>query len=299
MEINDLPNDCFRSIFDRFSLQELLQYRAVCSHWRILIEKICAQKSSLKLFESFNVVYNYCNCLLQYTLYEHEDFVLKRIGQRDDDLLISGRPTRRELRAGNAPTAEPTGHLLGNLFPNITKLVFYYYNWPTEMDLHSFLGKWSFLTSLSLLGMPHLKQQHTQIWNAINSLQFLNRLHLFEITDSIPDLPVMQQLEQFTLVNYDGDIVALLSQLGTPIRHLNLDGINCELHQLQELLRRAPFLSTHLTHLSIGHLFFRETTVYKSRHVVRTILRLICNSFQSLQYFHPKFVYQVISSLAC
>lgn len=294
MQINDLPNDCLRSIFDHFSLQELIQQRAVCSHWQKLIEKICAQKSSLKLFESFNVVYNYCNCLLQYTLHEHEDFVLKRIFQRDDDLLISGRPVQKKaLKDEKDEHAETTGHLLADLFLNLSKLVFYYYNWPTEMKLHSFLSKWSNLTSLSLLGMPHLKKQHTLIWDAINSLQFLNRLHLFEITDSIPQLPVLQHLEQFTLVNYDGDIVALLSQLGTSIRHLTLDGINCELHQLEELLRRAPHLCTNLTHLTIGHLFCSETTVYKSRAILSSILHLICTTFKSLHYFHPKFVYQV------
>lgn len=298
MQLNDLPNDCIRSIFDHFSLQELIQHRAVCPHWRVIIEKICAQKSSLKIFESFSVIYNYCNCLLQYTLHEHEDFVLKRITQGDDDLLISGRPVKKKVwKNEDAELTEITGHLLADLFPNLSKLVFFYYNWPTEMKLQSFLSKWSALTSLSLLGMPHLgkkqKQTHSKIWDAINSLRSLNRLHLFEIAAGIPQLPVMQQLEQFTLVNYDGDIVALLSQLGTSIRHLTLDGINCELHQLEELLRLAPHLSTSLTHLTIGHLFCFEATGYKSRAILRSILHLICTTFKSLQYFHPKFVYMV------
>jgi len=288
MHINDLPDDCIRFVFDQFSLQQIIQFRAVCGRWRFLVEEICAQKSSLKLFEAFNVVFNYCNCLVQYNLQSNEEFGLKQIGNGDDDFLVGGI---HKAESGNANTI---GQLLVDLFPNLRKLVFYYYNWPTQMELPFFLDKWNNLTSLALFGMPHLQHLQQNIWKSLSSLKSLTHLHLFEICAIPNDLIVLSQLERFTLVNYDGDIVSLLAHLGPSIRHLALEGITSTFEQFQHLLETNKHLE-NVTHLTIGYLFTTVESKYKSRAVHKNILHLICDKFTSLIYFYPKFACEVSS----
>ena len=65
MKITDLPDDCFFTIFEQFTIRRLIKLRKVCTRFQAIIEtQITPRRKSLKLFYNLSEVYRYGRDLL-------------------------------------------------------------------------------------------------------------------------------------------------------------------------------------------------------------------------------------------
>lgn len=146
--------------------------------------------------------------------------------------------------------------MLSELFPNIHSLVFFYYNWPSDVMLQILLSQFSQLSSLTLHGMPWTEKSQKRVWAVINSMPSLRRLHLLGMRNvDIPGrLPILYELEHFSLTDYNGDIVPILSQLGPVCKTVLLDFLQCSFEKLQRVFEANAHLSGSITSLFLGNM---------------------------------------------
>ena len=167
MLINDLNDDCIRSILEQLALSRQLPLRAVCSRWRALIESNCFVRTKLKLFFKSDDLVSYCKDIQKYNIQRDSDFQLKLCssGVDLDDVLV--------IPNSSYPV---TGRFLADLFPKVVNLVYCLYNWDTLVYL---LNRWSpTLQTLSVLDMlPDSGPKKRRTFAAIDSLSSLRRLH--------------------------------------------------------------------------------------------------------------------------
>ena len=116
MSFDQLPNETLVKIFNQIHLQQRISYRAVCSRWSTVIEDMCQQRKSLKLFDSVDSVHVHCGwARSQFDATEY--WALQKIGQgHDDDLFIPIDKFKQEFI-----------NFLVVLFPNLTTLIVFLY----------------------------------------------------------------------------------------------------------------------------------------------------------------------------
>ena len=297
MNIDLLPLDCLRSIFDQIPLQELIRLRNVCVEWNNLITHICAKKHSLELFESTRLAYKR-KSMIRYYNYLHIDH--KYFSHKKRDFLVNpgqGRCLKNKLLNGCS-----VDQILVKLFPKLTTLTIYYITGDYEIDLSLFLHQWSLnLTSLTLVGTcflhPSAQSSIQQLWNTINSLPSLNKLHLFEVCTLPVELPVLSQLEHFTLIidtYLKNNIFSVFSKFSSKLRFLTLGGV-VNMTNYELFFININHLTDNLTHLTISHVKdVNNSDKYEQiKEDIKEILRLICETFVNLEYFNPKFAFEV------
>ena len=150
-------------------------------------------------------------------------------------------------------------------------LIFYH----SEVLLRILLSQFQQLTSLTLRGMPPTPESQERLWWMINSMPYLRRLHLLNMHGvTIPaQLPVLSQLEQFTLTEYeDRDIVPVLSQLGPACKTLLLDYVDCNQEKLQKVLEFSPHLYRSMKSLFLGNMFVPKVIITRPVRFIEEML---------------------------
>lgn len=250
MKIEDLPDDCLLAIIELLPLKHALSVRVVNGRWDRLVKTMFRGRKNLFLFGSFRALADYSKRLIRFGENPEWDVSSSTMGQYS--LII----TQSRL------TENVLSRLLA-LFPNIQKLVFFYYSWPKENEVRMILEQYqNTLISLTVHGMPTLEDglQH-RTWTAINELSKLTRFHLFA-TDRVvfpvhQIVPLFARLEHFTLVDYlHGDCALLLAQLGPRLKALILDNVQLSKERLENVVQHAPHLEKSLSHLFIGNVAY-------------------------------------------
>lgn len=263
MDVTQLDDDSLILIFKQFTTQELISLRAVCGRWQIIIEGICAGKQSLKLFSSPANVYQYCNDLMSLCQEEAEHLKLRNV-PLDDDLVLSME-------------APAVARILGSLFSTVSQLVVHL-NGESAFNLPTLLQSLPALTRLSIFGeIPGDFVYQQQLCLAISSLAQLKHLELFKESEYSKILSpalnlqipaVLCQLESFSLIGFDTDIVQILGQLGGDLKKLMLDRL--PLHQLERLFQTPPAFAKTLINFTVDDLDEGS-------------LAFICDNFPSLE----------------
>lgn len=250
MNIENLPDDCLLGIIDQLPLKHAFSIRVVNRRWNRLILTMCRTRKNLFLFGSFRSLADYSKRTIRFGENAQWDVSSSAIGQYS--LIITQ----------NRFTESFVQQLL-TFFPNIQKLVFFYYNWPGGEKLQMLLEKYrTTLISLTVHGMPALEDgTQNRIWTAITGLPRLTRFHIFATNRVVfpvnQMVPLFARLEHFTLVDYfQSDSTLLLAQLGPHLKALILDNVQLSKERLETVIQKAPFLAQSLTHLFIGNVVY-------------------------------------------
>lgn len=287
MNINALQYEIFRLILvkSEISLQELIQLRIVCKNWKSMIEKLCQERTSLKLFGSKNDLLTYCVAIASYTIHESsaysEDFNLKKAG-KDEDILGQDK-------------LDINCHFLPSIFPNINKLTVGYSD-LYKIDVAFLLSKWN----LEFLTVRH-DNLPKSVWMAINLHKSLKALHL--LNDAYQEnadhykfpklkLSVLPKLEKFSFIKYQGDMFPILRQVGPNLKHLTYCDIHTFTSQWQHLFAIKPELGKSLTHLTVFNM-----DPLKKQITEKEFIRLVCSKLASLTYLNLIDFYLVSSFL--
>ena len=279
MKLDQLPDDCLIALFRQCYLQDLLIFRSVCSRWQILIEHMCEQKRSLKLFGSMSTFKQELNRIvfkrMCFNLYDYEDARLANVTANDnDDLIICVEDHFNESLID----------LLLFLCPKIELLVICGFAPPLSDHLVYLIHKLPNLQSLYLQGRIHARTSKLpiQICDSINSLYSLRNLSLrfsdFCMKNIHHELlfrltPTLARIEQFAIQHRgcEGDILSVLSQLGPDCTKLSLECERIPVVRLKtEFLTKIPHLRIQLTHLKLVS-------------VKLEYFKFACETFSSLQ----------------
>ena len=158
MNIINLNEDAQILLFQKFTLQEQMRLRAVCTSWNQTITKMCRPKKSLKLFGPSRDADFYKTFVNRFNLFSDPDFELTNL--LDSSLIIYG-----QHRASS--------HFLARLFPNVERLLLYTdSNW-IQIDLSYLLSScWQkTLKSLTLFRMECFLEDHLRgrcFWIGMN-----------------------------------------------------------------------------------------------------------------------------------
>lgn len=166
--INTVAVDVLILILRRFPLSELIRLRAVCTHWRTVIDGLFRLKRSLKLFGEAADIAQYANKLHFINLKTTTDYLgLKEVGL-DDDLILSD-PERFTFSVCDQ---------LAELFPSVVHLVVYI-GQPAGRRLWSripyMMKLFPHLVSLSVHGLEH-GALSSRIFLAIDAMFSLSSL---------------------------------------------------------------------------------------------------------------------------
>ena len=240
--INDMPDDCLILIMKHFSLQTQISFRAICHHWKNVVELMCNQKRSLKLFGSLSELKDYVYLYLDDKV--HFDFgntdpfqldhlKLKPIGY-DDDLIIQQNHFHQEFC-----------DFLVELFPNMQQLlVFFRTRSESGFDeLPYLLEKWSpTLIKLSLFGYRPIS------WNCIKDISFPKRM-----TQAISKLKRLQWLDlkaKHIFKEKKSDAIPIIRRL----KHLTIDYKRLPQYFLTSLSKECTSLSFNLSYYGLSRI---------------------------------------------
>ena len=309
MNINNLPLYCLESIFDQFSLQELISMRSVCVEWLNVINNICTKKRSLILCESMWYIINYEKIIHFYTSIINFKKDNEHIFYKKKDFLVN--PSKMECLNYDTKICKPD-HFYSDLFPKLSRLIICSEKHSKfKIDLSIFLQQWSHnLTSLTLIG-SHICCLSVSIlpklWDSINSLSSLTELHLLKIGTFPKRLPVLSQLERFTLVidpeKRDHNIMHELSKYNSKLRFLTFNGL-ANFNFVPFFFDIDAHLKNNLTHLNIGYIIYSKTryidhndeeiTNHRNIYLKKEkILQLICTTFVNLNHLNADFAHGV------
>lgn len=267
-----LNDDCLIQVFNQFTLQQLLCLRIVCQRWKSVIECLCLKKGSLQLFSTIDDARMNWEFAKQYN---SNSFVVNKFGNGGNQLFLGI----------NSANEEQQIILLKALFPNVKKLVF-----RSRVNVVPLLESWPHLTYLCLY-MLNDHETEKKTCHLINQMCNLKSLHLFMYrqrpTESMSN--VLSRLEHFSLIYYFGDIIPVLSELGSPIRRLYLDYIPCNLEKLSQFLQLCPQITSQLTHLTLANIRSSQSSLEDRKY----FFKLICNNFTSLTHLDITFTRQV------
>lgn len=313
MNLSKFPDDGLFAIFAKCPLNKLILLRRVCSRWQVLIEKFFRGKHTIKIFGSFRSLVEYMKNVKRYNLkLANSDHYPRKVGYN-------------ELIFSSSRFDEEGARLIAQLFPNVKVLVFFYYNWPKEEIFGILIAQWINLKSITFFGMPQTDNSQQRIWEFINSISSLKRLHLFGIRDAvIPDqFPALGRLEQFSLTDYrEGNIVPVLTQLSSVCKQLLLDYVVCNVKILQDVMQANPSLV--LSNFIIGRVFFpkaqpqialleqrrlqnelllpRFNNIEEAGNIQRPkeLIHFITSEFKSLQYLDAtSLLHDTLSTVIC
>lgn len=254
LQLHQLDTKCLRRILSHLSLEELLKVRLVCMQFKVVVERICQARCTLKIVA-------YPEALEDYPL------ELTRFHLHDDEYL--------QLNAKDTVTLPSllSLSLLGELFSTVKHLVIYFgtserstcrrQSHLNGRVLCLLLEQWANLFSLSLLGAipPLTNTEHFRLSAAINGLSSLRRLNVFLGNLSpLPFtrlVPALSRLDHLSLFAYPGDISLVLRHLGPSIRHLSMQyifplKIYFILDELTPVLLARPHLLSSITHLRLS-----------------------------------------------
>ena len=257
MNINNLPIDCLILIFQKFSLQSQINLREVCCKWKEVIEQICQQKYSLKLFGRSKNITDFALTTICDN-YRHNDILkLKPLGI-DDDLIVDSYIYCDDLQIYQFFT---------RIFAKIKQLSVHFC-WDSPFsNLDLFLRNCHSLTSLTLCGAIDYSHSNftARLCEALNLLPSLKRLDLNVIdlflledreTSQKIEMPkVMSQLKHFSICNYKGDLVSVLKQLNAEnckLLRLDLPRDYDAVELMENIIKYCSHLVKNLTHFRLS-----------------------------------------------
>lgn len=265
--MNSTCNDILWLIFCAIPLKELVPLRVVCHQWDAIIRKFCRTQKSLLLC-SQSKASTYLHAIRSF---------------------LPPKSLNQRLFPSKVEDTQQLQQALTFLLPKVTTLAivddFYV---PDLLNTPFIVSLWSHsLTSLTIHGLSPGITTLTQSLNSLHSLRELNLLYVYNRID-LEKVTIWQQLEQFSLVRYNGDILPVLTRLGRNFKHLKLDNVQLTSDQLIEALAQNAQLTTGLKYLSIGPLCVTE------KQHLRPVLKTITSSrFYGLTYLFADFAFQV------
>lgn len=306
-----LPDSLHKRIFAVFPLQHRLQLRQVSPHWKHLIEGMCTELTSLKVFGCKADVREYCSRLREVHWEEAQGMALKCPAPDsaiDDDLVIAFHHF------------EAACTLLPRLFPELRHIVcffhlqLYRYEAP-DGPVFSGSVKGYFrhvplllaayrntLTALTIGGrMTTIQSDRNErntpqlVVDEINQMTALERLDLqvenhfssattnYHLTRSIGR--VLPHLKHFSLSDschgmnvFRPDFSDAIAALGPECTHISLDLLDYH-PELVEAFKSHPDLPSTLTHLHLSG----QIAMYQ-------VFLNCLEDFTSLQYLYVKTV---------
>ena len=285
MDFDSLNDDCIRLILELVPYQQLFRFRTMCQRWHLQIDLILRVAPSLKLFGSNKDLVQYRQHVAQCNLNSDPYFT------SECDFLLINSAYRNLIRADRIQAW--FGHLDALLLDAAR----------TRVDFPALLGSYSAtLQKLSLCQLHRFDETvlEERIWPTLlpERMASLRVLHLFELKQNVfpaeTMAPLLTQLEQFSLVDYRGDVVPILRRLGPNLKHLRLYHVCFSTDQVAQLLSanlNRQILSS-LTHLGLGPLESISCGDVSTTDV-DNLFTSICNDFTALVYFDIKFALQV------
>ena len=287
-KINDLNIDCLIAILSKFSLQELIHLRSVCSQWKVAIEKICAGKQSLKLFVGYEAVRYYIEENKE-LMVEEPDLRLHPIGhQQHDDLVLN---SNKLISTTKGIKINQTGSFfLSVLFPNVQKLAVCFENayyrgyFHDKLNFGPLIARWaSSLTTLILFKLPYKEKFY--LYNTLPTLEALESLYLIHSYDeldehAIPD-EILVRLRQLTIISHNKwDAELVLNRLGPKCTHLRVESRSWWIFGFQSKLS-SPNLCA-ITHLACS--------------IQSDILYSLCDKAKSLKWLKIEVCYFITTT---
>lgn len=294
VSINDLPDDLLLLILEESAQDPLIpledtpliayvEKAFVCSRWLAIIQQLLQSRHvgsvPLKLFECPLNVQPYRELLWKTGLYQQSEMPLTKV----DHLFL------RNLAGQPLATIR---HVLEILLPHLTKLTVYTLN----MDHCLLFQTWPDLTSITLVELPFSKCLQEQLWATLNALPQLVDVHLLKSDCMLPpqdvkELTFLKHLSQFTLHEYLGDYVPLLSQLGSSCRKLSLGPFKRDsaFNMFDALTQENAEMLSNLTHLSIRV----KKSANQEPKLVSKMLKGISFHCKSLTYLDCEFAVSV------
>ena len=251
MNIGSLPDDCLLAILNKLPLRDALSSREVNGHWNRLVLTMCRGRKNLLLFGSFRSLVDYAKHLNRFE-FANSGCNFRASEMCQFSLIISGdRFAAHVVRQ------------LMDLFPNVTNLVFFYYNWPNCLTLLPLFAHYKQnLVSLTLHGMPPTDYQQQRAWQILNEMPKLSQFHMFATSQLFfPTMPFVARLEQLTIVNYFTNVAELIKQTGPKLKTLILQNVQLGKEILELAIQQAPHLTTSLESLFVGNLAWPTTNL--------------------------------------
>lgn len=286
MEFLSLPDDCLSIILSQCPLQQLFSLRTVSHRFNNLIQHIFATKRILKIFGSYYEM----NRFVQSTKerYVPEDLPEFAIRENTDDVIIIGNPDSETLY--QIPQRLPNAT---SIFINCTSF--------NNLDLSQFLEPWRpNLVSFGAFDLPKNKANLDQLWNTVNTMSSLRKLHLLIPPNyRLPDnFTVVSQLELFCLASYGFDLVPLYTHINNDITLL-FSYTRFGPEQLEELIKRHPVVTKKIVGLDLGFLLSPGNRIEN----FSKLLQLSCDKLKELKFIDLMFgehlpMVQMIPSLS-
>lgn len=233
--------------------------------------------------------------------YVPEDLPEFAIRENTDDVIIIGNPDSETLYQ----IPQRYSHWITDSTQQFTNAqIFVFYRLPNatsifinctsfnNLDLSQFLEPWRpNLVSFGAFDLPKNKANLDQLWNTVNTMSSLRKLHLLIPPNyRLPDnFTVVSQLELFCLASYGFDLVPLYTHINNDITLL-FSYTRFGPEQLEELIKRHPVVTKKIVGLDLGFLLSPGNRIEN----FSKLLQLSCDKLKEL-----KFIDLMVISLKC
>lgn len=280
-QINELIDDCLRLIFQQFPLVEAVSLRHVCHRWKDIIEQMCFEKNSLKVFYKFDHLGWYCEKIDRAAFRIEPDFALDQFNEHggsfgDDFVCIPHVWSSHNFVPFKCD-------LLPDIFPNVTKLIVCCGGEYSDVNVIHLLQRWQDLQFLALFDLSakrvgKSKSPPHQLWQVINTMKSLKYLTLFYGSDMFgfderrPNRcpyvnlsQIMPQLKHFSVSQFSLDLLLFMKPLNICQNLKSLSFIDYHSPDVHLKFEKAFILNSRLkqsiTRFKISPVYFKLLNV--------------------------------------
>lgn len=272
------------SILKNIEVQQLILLRGVSHRWQAIIEAICGQKKSLKIFTLLKDIED-TDEMKKYHSNFNNNYSQFIESEKFKQMLRNNQSTDLHINNGAILSSKKFATFLSQLFPSLEDLSISK-SIITEANLN-LLTFWPNMNSLILVAEKLKDGFSERFCQLINSLASLRSLH-FSVDgacknmDFKPLAPTLARLECFQTLSF-GKMEEIFTLLGPKISQLCLGNVSCrwpEPGNLQIVHSLKPTLAANLTHLCLtecGHYKDRINFVHLYSNFIN--LQYICLAF--------------------